>query len=385
MYNAHSFSDPFGPVNNSTIAPLQCPSRYSDAQMYQARRRPNRVSKPNSAGNSPHNIQAIGRRRTTAAHWLSRQRSSLSQGIADLSHAMSSRPISWHPSSRANIRTPASSIYDPVNVQSSMYADPSYVTAEMHGLVTPMSYPYSGEPLQQDLFPYLDNFQQDQCTPQSEIRKSYHSGCTQNMPWESDMRGYGPSVPLSNIRQPESNAYSSYTGIQTTAPPTPDFLPIQNFPSPEPMMEVSSLFGPLDSKPSASDLVGMGLYDLPSPTERTKSLILEESFVPNESDGDDEEGAEEAAEKGGTNDTDGDEGHEDEEANDPHRTLISKQQVLNTANPNEKQALEHELSQEQPEPLVLQSTLQGPFDPYSQYFPELSWPGVSQPVPCGWV
>ncbi|KAL9109846.1 MAG: hypothetical protein Q9227_005549 [Pyrenula ochraceoflavens] len=339
--------------------------------MYHYRHRPNRVFKPSSAGNSPHNAQTIGRRRTTAAHWLSRQKSILGQGVMNMTNAMASRPISWHPSSQHSFQTnPSVQSYEHSYPQTNMYNAPGYITTEMHGLVTPMSYPFPGEPFQSDTFPFLDAPQQDYCTPQEEVARHLQVGPAQSLPWSSQTCGINYATSQEGYPQSRNGCLTFQNQPQVTAPPTPDFLPIQNFPSPEPVEDASSSSFLLGSKPSGTELVGMGLYDLPSSTQRTKSLILEETFVPKEDE--DEEDGEENEEEGM---------EEQEESKSQMDETEKPTQILNCENQPSNRGTST-IPMDAP---VLQSNLQGPFDPFSQYFAELSLPGSTQRPQYGWV
>jgi len=309
----------------------QAQPSYNEALSMSLKRRAARILRTNSAGTSPH---TIGRRKTTAVHGTAKQRH-LFDSVRHASEDNScpggrSRPISWHPSSYA-----ASNNYSPdpvpqqeMNNTLQMPLEANF-TASVNGAVTPLSFPYPDESLPNEMFSTLDGyhgwaaehlfqgFQGSNCfdsaassiwPQQSMITTPLTIGPVPPAQLANDFRYstdhsqmFGQqAMPHFNIPQP----------LSTTAPPTPDFLPIQNFP------------GALDSKqtskeePAKDELVGMGLYDTPDESPLTdgsledylyltrldggasaarrplgKGLKLEETFNPSttEEDEDDDE------------------------------------------------------------------------------------------------
>jgi len=179
----------------------------------------------------------------------------------------------------------------------------TFMTTTVNGLVTPLSYPYSGEePIPQDELSSLDDahpYAQFDLNSQYAYLNEFSAGHTPT--WEP----YGPQQ-MGSSRPSISFGHDSYyqngSSFVTTAPPTPDFLPIQHFSSRHQDSELNSYA--LRSKPSGDELVGMGLYDAPealdlgdgalwgktylesfdgtepSPVGGGKGLKLEETFQP---------------------------------------------------------------------------------------------------------
>ena len=186
-------------------------------------------------------------------------------------------------------------------------------TTEVNGLVTPISYPNPGEPFIYENFTPLEEL------PPQGFNLRYGDlnefGVDRGFFWTPGSEKGQPSFECSNnfgyvpgIYNHQSVGFNPVSNA-TTAPPTPDFLPIQNF-SPSSAIAGMTTSAP---NPDATELVGMGLYDPPSPPQaatvlngailalpiRTgagKGLKLEETFQPStaeEEDDDDEEEEEE--------------------------------------------------------------------------------------------
>ncbi|MCJ1386548.1 hypothetical protein MMC17_009674 [Xylographa soralifera] len=259
------------------------------------RERASRVLKPNSVGNSPQNPQ---RRRTVTAQTTSRRRSEMYNQNNPTSRpgaepqpghpswSMSNvRPVSWHPSSmginRSSLRATSTrtSSYEP-QTRNSMIG---YQTVAMNGLPTPMTQPDLNSNCPVDPFFSLDGScipyqqpitQQSQppiTTPQGydpaglSLDTSYQS----YVPSDSSYHLEFPTVPLSGDYPTCSPmTYATQTWAESlsafptyTAPPTPDFLPIQN---PSDMWQgATTAVQPRLTKPRSKELVGMGLYDTP--------------------------------------------------------------------------------------------------------------------------
>ncbi|MCJ1393553.1 hypothetical protein MMC18_006428 [Xylographa bjoerkii] len=257
------------------------------------RERASRVLKPNSVGNSPQNPQ---RRRTVTAQMTSRRRSDMyNQNIptprpgaepqpGHQSWSMSNvRPVSWHPTSmgkinRSSVRgtSARTSSYEP-QARDSMVG---YQTVAMNGLPTPMTQPDLNADFPVDPFFSLDGScipYQQQITQQSQppmtipqgydpaglsLDTSYQS----YVPQDSSYHLQFPIVPLSGdyptMSYPTQTWAESLSAFPSyTAPPTPDFLPIQN---PSDMWQgATTAAQPRLTKPRSKELVGMGLYDTP--------------------------------------------------------------------------------------------------------------------------
>jgi len=177
----------------------------------------------------------------------------------------------------------------------------------VNGLITPVSHPYHVDPIvredvtldasiAQDFesrYAYLNEFSADR-NPfwASEIEKHFNETefpfpteqAHKTAPFQEHLHNYAPAA------------------LETTAPPTPDLLPIRDFVSDA----EETAFRNSDSKSRTDELVGMGLYDSPSSLESTtlfggnsinipyrsnsgKGLKLEETFQPSQSDEDEED------------------------------------------------------------------------------------------------
>jgi hypothetical protein len=299
------------------------------------KRRAARILKTNSAGTSP---RAIGRRKTTAVHGAGRQRFTLDSArhvSEDNGYTVGrSRPISWHPSSYAASKNQSPVAIPPqhANVTLQMPLEANFTTASVNGAVTPLAYPYPDEPLPTELFSTLDGYQEwaGQNVYQGFPRTTGFAH-TANSVWPQQAliptpidvgHQLSPTQPVNEVQYATEPTYTF--GLQTmphfnmaqsmatTAPPTPDFLPIQNFSA--------------DAEPQSTgkeesekdELIGMGLYDAPdvSPFQEAsleeylyltrldgaqggpvrpmgKGLKLEETFNPttiDDDEDDDEEG-----------------------------------------------------------------------------------------------
>jgi hypothetical protein len=270
-------------------------------------RRPAKVVKTSSRGNSPKNLS---RRRTTASH-STRHRTTLTGTISNQSTvggdsydaAVLTRPISWHPNSARP--TPIEDWMVPYQFPDSTYPTHfinSFATTEVNGLVTPLTQPSSAEscyqegftPLEEMQFRNLDNTYPvpNQAAPSalwpSQQNLSHHYPVHQ-----PPMYRY-----LMTADQETSFHYPSTRDICTgTAPPTPDFPAKSND-------AADKARSPLAVPQSEGEvLVGMGLYDAPSPSNFAplhgtqvvlpnrgsvgKGLKLEETFQPSNGEGSD--------------------------------------------------------------------------------------------------
>ncbi|MCJ1290774.1 hypothetical protein MMC34_002316 [Xylographa carneopallida] len=260
------------------------------------RERASRVLKPNSVGNSPQNPQ---RRRTVTAQTTPRRRSDMyNQPISapragaepqaghqpwPMSHV---RPVSWHPSSvginRSSVRATSArtSSYEPQPRNSMM----GYQTVAMNGLPTPMIQPDLNANFPVDPFfsldgsciPYQQQIPQHPQLPMT-IRQGYDPA---GLSLDTSYQSYIPSDPTYHLEFPtiplsgdyptcSPMSYATQTWAESlsafptyTAPPTPDFLPIQN-PSDTWQGAPLAAVPPCLTKPRSKELVGMGLYDTP--------------------------------------------------------------------------------------------------------------------------
>ena len=257
------------------------------------RERASRVLKPNSVGNSPQNPQ---RRRTVTAQTTARRRSDMYNQSNPTprpgaepqpghpSWSMSNvRPVSWHPSSMGVNRSSVwatsarTSSYEP-QTRNSMVG---YQTVAMNGLPTPMTQPDLNANFPVDPFfsldgsciPYQQQIPQQPQQPMPLPQGYDPTGLSLDTSYQPYVPSSDPSYHLEFPTVPLSGAYptcspmsyatqtwaESLSAFPTyTAPPTPDFLPIQN-PSDMWQGAVASRL----TKPRSKELVGMGLYDSP--------------------------------------------------------------------------------------------------------------------------
>ena len=291
------------------------------------RQRASRILKTNSAGNSPQGIQ---RRRTTSSHITSQHQSDrLPQNTQNPRQSMghypipypasvnATRPVSWHPTvargrgmdRRSHHEVPA------------RYSGAGYQTMAVHGLPTPMTQPDFNTEAPIDQYFSLDGSSvsyQQQPMPYNQYNStglSLDTTYQSALPFGPQYYMQYPSMPLaqassttSAIGYPTQAWAESLRPFPThTAPPSPDFLPIQN-----PMDVWDGSLGPVNPLPrkQSKELVGMGLYDQPDRTsfsmgsinesyvgsygidpQQGKGLKLEETWEPPEEDkeSDDEE------------------------------------------------------------------------------------------------
>lgn len=212
------------------------------------------------------------------------------------------RPISWHPSSMPQGPVDSPGAYPTQQPTSTCNFPPgSFTTTQVNGLITPLSQPCFDDPfnaehftgLDEDPYAYLDEFRGD-ATPA----------------WSTYSYFPDPAgLPNdNNVVNSVAHDYSSPPNLKPqldTAPSSPNFLPTQGLSQFEHRKDEPTLLSKIDS--TANDLVGMGLYDPPSPCTGTlfsgslgggsigKGLKLEETFEPStvQDDDDDEDAQEE--------------------------------------------------------------------------------------------
>lgn len=262
--------------------------------------RPSRVVKPSSRNSSP---QTLGRRKTTTSATISSRTRSVvdhlrsnTQQYPNLEGSRS-RPISWHPDSAETLQIPSNQWANVPDL-----SNWNFSTAEINGLVTPISFPAMNEPLIQELFTPLDELSGPDLSfgfgnPSGDEPTWQAQGQSKSDPYSMQMFYQPPPLQSSwQLSQPPTSAHAP------TAPPSPECLPLQNI-----GLDTLSIHrGPSASKGESDELVGMGLYDSPAEVQSSsllfggfsassrKSLKLEESFEPTECDL--EEGAEEEEE-----------------------------------------------------------------------------------------
>jgi hypothetical protein len=239
--------------------------------------RPSKVVKPNSRNNSP---RTLGRRKTTSGGSNSSRTRSVVDGLRSTGQwqpdITRSRPQSWHPSqaqcSTSDLTALATSQNQPAW---------DYATAEIHGLVTPLSYPAMNAPQFQEVFTPLDHLSTNEQCHDSHYQQSYMQP-VRSMP-----------APLYPSYREES--YMSWRSVPT-APPSPEITSA-------PVMKAVSLSPEIEDIDDdvPEKLVGLGLYDSPTYVQsssllfgdsspvRRKALKLEEAFEPTEQDDEQEE------------------------------------------------------------------------------------------------
>jgi len=252
------------------------------------RQRASRILKTNSGGASPQSLQ---RRRTVTSHTASHRRAELyhqglqqaQQGVEqcnvrqswstfNVRPASNARPVSWHPSSMGlNRPTPRTSTYETSSTQSMV----AYQTVAMNGLPTPMTQPDLNKDLPVDPFFSLDNStvlcqqsamaQQGYTSAGLSVDNSYQS-CVPfdqtnqprytTVPASSDYSTFSPMDFTTQIWADSLSTFPTYT-----APPTPDYLPMQ---TPSEMWQgAEAAEQPTLIKSQSKELIGMGLYDKP--------------------------------------------------------------------------------------------------------------------------
>lgn len=220
--------------------------------------------------------------------------------------AVTARPISWHPNSMASapLNGWTASHQFPDSLDPTPYSSHPFATAQVNGLITPLTQPSSGESCYKEAFTPLEEM------PTQSLDDTYsfpeQAGNYLFWPRQDNVAphytAHQPSLSRETYLQdgalPLSYATSHdmYTG---TAPPTPDFLAT-------PDDAVVQGDGSRTKPPSDDEvLVGMGLYDAPSPPNATalygnqvvlphrrsggKGLKLEETFQPSTEDTSDDD------------------------------------------------------------------------------------------------
>ena len=247
-----------------------------------------RVTKPPSSGNSPKKNSA---RRSTLSFGYEPSRTAsgpCSENWQTYSNTVSgnlqvtsrSRPISWHPTSHL-IQHPSPmeqfSYFPQHDLASTSSTLQPFTTTQVHGLITPLSQPCYDEPLSNEIFPALDDFQQyedpyaflDEFSgaPEWVISSPYANDCVEN----------------GNHHNSQPTPIQQY--MMSTAPPSPQTTMTEEERQPPALLS--------RIKSATEELVGMGLYDPPSPhvtsmmeSRRSgslslgKGLKLEETFEP---------------------------------------------------------------------------------------------------------
>ena len=189
---------------------------------------------------------------------------------------------------------------------SSYFLGPTSTTSEVNGAITPMSHPLAGEPFVQDVFTPLDSMSSQDFDHRYAFLNEF-SADKYPIPsldyetWYSLSAESGNPIPqYEYLKQPESN----HCQIELTAPPTPEARPLQAAAG----IPTGNMSVDLVHTAATDDLVGMGLYDAPSPMPATmsflsgtwdipirpglgKGLKLEETFQPTTQEDDEDDAA----------------------------------------------------------------------------------------------
>lgn len=290
-----------------------------------SRRKASRITKPSSAGTSPHSIirrKTVNSQSPTHYQRLLNHRSSqypvdTTLLAASLHQQDRSRPVSWHPSSGHMGSSQSASFQNTWEhaAPNKQQSTEMFGTAAIYGLVTPVPYPIPGDSISNEYFAPLDNnnYGPLMMPQQAPYTPSETTGAMQidTTGWNCDVIAPQLMTDLPDQYWMPTDSLSMHSSIpyddvsmnfvpqnstDITAPPTPDGLPIQQFD--ETTEDVPELL----AKPSGDDLVGMGLYDAPEEVAFSggllggmdsslltsgKGLKLEETFspAPEEEDG----------------------------------------------------------------------------------------------------
>ncbi|KAL2429717.1 hypothetical protein ABEF95_010039 [Exophiala dermatitidis] len=282
--------------------------------------RPTRVVKSGSRNNSPR----VRRRKTTTAgtvpspakSFVEHLRNSVQTQQWHPSERPLSRPVSWHPTPVEDNSIPSTA---PVTGQ-----DPcswNFSTAQINGLVTPVSYAAFHEPQMEEYFTPLEQL------PEPAMGFPYGSQPLGEQTWPSHylpQTHHGSFSMLSQHAAVEPswqcNQHPGPAQVQT-APNSPETLQM-------PSLDLGTLsLASTGDIEDDQELVGMGLYDSPAEVQSStlfggipsgrKTLKLEESFEPTDLNGEDDDA-------GGEEDADGQEEEVfelDEPQNDTHDSL----------------------------------------------------------------
>lgn len=295
---------------------MQLHSLANDAAFRNYRKSLSRVSKPSSAGNSPHSKT---RRRTMTAYH--------NNGFAQVlpvhnntniaNQQRPSRPTSWHPSVKQQQQPyyvpncHPSWLREDVSVPATAAQQPSNMTS-MYGLSTPITCPMSGDLLSANdyfatthggLYNFLPPGPQvyTPVEPSDMLYSEPPDWSTYSMdgtpastyPWIQHSNGVVASTDPAMMDYGHESVASA---DDLTAPPTPDMVYTHQQQQPT---VISTTQDNLDD--GGDDLVAVGLYDEPSSLSLSllggddstchptgKGLKLEETFTP--ADDDDEDG-----------------------------------------------------------------------------------------------
>jgi len=229
--------------------------------------------------------------------------------------------MSWHSTGLQQVAAQPlpSTISSQQNDPPSYFLGPTFTMNEVNGAITPMTHPFAGEPFVQDIFVPLDEMSSQDFDTRYAFLNEFSADknpipTSDYSTWYSIPAEWGNSNPhVELFKQPESDLCR----IELTTPPTPETRPLQAASG----MTTDYVSVDLEETAGGEDLVGMGLYDAPSPTSATiyslggtwdipirpglgKGLKLEETFQPStqEDDEDDVGSVEDGGEEEGASD-----------------------------------------------------------------------------------
>lgn len=191
------------------------------------------------------------------------------------------RPMSWHstgPEQADHHVSPYSSQFGG-NVSSSNFFGPTFTTCEVNGAITPITQPLAGEPFVQDAFTPLDDTSvQDFYNRYAFLNEfsadkdpSYNPQCVPQQPELAEPLQQFRNELYGFQRQAEWPAHY----LESTAPPTPEIVPLEACTG-----LVDEGFLAAAGTAGGDELVGMGLYDAPSPVPATMSLMGDPWDIP---------------------------------------------------------------------------------------------------------
>jgi hypothetical protein len=217
--------------------------------------------------------------------------------------------MSWHSTGleQADHHFLPSSSQFQSTVASSHFLGPNFTTCEVNGAITPITHPLAGEPFVQDAFTPLDEISSQDFDDRygflNEFSANkdnfYESSCYPQYPVPTESRYQYPTGLYEMQKQPEYY----FRQLEETAPPTPEIVPLQASTG----LTGESSFNAAEQS-GKDDLIGMGLYDAPSPMPAStsffsgpwdipirpalgKGLKLEETFQPTATEYDEDEAA----------------------------------------------------------------------------------------------
>lgn len=252
-----------------------------------------RVSKPNSANNSPKSAIMQSRRRSFVPEGqaIRRQQQVLDYINTHYSPAQvrPARPVSWHPASHMQLMQPAyqQSAYPLLTPNMFDYQDMYMMGPQF----SPMIESYSNDTSPSSTFSPLPLFPND--------NMNYVPSTGMDVPHKVNNSQYAvPDQSYGVMGSQASGDWNNFimTGFNSTSPPTPEAFPQSQQQQPHfaAVPDVSVVQEPAEEEEEGEVLVGMGLYDAPDKAEEdtqlnsyhsTVSSLLGSGFRPTEPTG----------------------------------------------------------------------------------------------------